>query len=170
VIYFPVSGITISLWTVIGVFFITGWLSGFLGVGGSFIRMPALIYLIGCSTALAVGTDLFSLLFTGAYGCFTYGLKGRVEVVAALIILLGALVGARLGAAAVRHVRGQGIRVLFASTLVLAGLAVVLKQFGLALAAAWLMMLVALGTCAVILVKMWQGWQQAKADRGGYLP
>src|SRR3972149_7059035 len=46
-INFPVSGVTVSLWTVMGVFFVTGWLSGFLGVGGGFIRMPALVYLIG---------------------------------------------------------------------------------------------------------------------------
>ena len=84
-IHFPVSGITISLWTVTVVFLFTGWLSGFLGVGGGFIRMPALIYLIGCPTAIAVGTDLFSVLFSGAYGCFTYGVKGRVEIIAAIL-------------------------------------------------------------------------------------
>ncbi|MGA9756551.1 MAG: sulfite exporter TauE/SafE family protein [Desulfobaccales bacterium] len=65
-IHFPASGITISFWTVTGVFLFTGWLSGFLGVGGGFIRMPALIYLIGCPTAIAVGTDLVSVLFSGA--------------------------------------------------------------------------------------------------------
>ncbi|MBM4296056.1 MAG: sulfite exporter TauE/SafE family protein, partial [Deltaproteobacteria bacterium] len=82
--HFPASGITISFWTVTGVFLFTGWLSGFLGVGGGFIRMPALIYLIGCPTAIAVGTDLFAVLFAGAYGCFTYGIKGRVEIIAAV--------------------------------------------------------------------------------------
>ena len=92
-IHFPASGITISFWTVTGVFLFTGWLSGFLGVGGGFIRMPALIYLIGCPTAIAVGTDLFSVLFSGAYGCFTYGVKGRVEIIAAVLMLIGASIG-----------------------------------------------------------------------------
>ncbi len=170
IIHFPVSGITISFWTVMGVFFITGWLSGFLGVGGSFIRMPALIYLIGCSTAVAVGTDLFSLLFIGAYGCFTYGLKARVEVLAAVLILLGGFIGSHLGATAVRYVRGPGIRLLFAITLILAGVAVTLMQFNLALPAAWLMMVAALGTCVVMLVQMWRAFQKTKAERSGYLP
>ncbi|MEW5700697.1 MAG: sulfite exporter TauE/SafE family protein [Candidatus Zixiibacteriota bacterium] len=89
IISFPVSGVRVSLWTILGVFFITGWLSGFLGVGGGFIRMPALIYLIGCPTAIAVGTDLFSVVFTGGYGCLTYALKGRVEIFAALICCVG---------------------------------------------------------------------------------
>ena len=151
-VHFPVSGITISLWTVMGVFFITGWLSGFLGVGGSFIRMPALIYLIGCSTAVAVGTDLFSLLLIGAYGCFTYGLKGKVEVLAAFFILLGVVTGAKVGAGAVRYFGGPGVRRLFAVTLLLAGVAVILKQFHLQAAAAWLMMVAALGTSVAILV------------------
>ena len=66
-ISFPTSGIeSVSLWIVLFIFFITGLLSGFMGVGGGFIRMPALVYLIGCPTAIAVGTDLMSVLFSGA--------------------------------------------------------------------------------------------------------
>ena len=66
-ISFPASGIeSVSLWIVLFIFFITGFLSGFMGVGGGFIRMPALVYLIGCPTAIAVGTDLMSVLFSGA--------------------------------------------------------------------------------------------------------
>src|SRR4030042_298419 len=98
-IHFPASGITISFWTVTGVFLFTGWLSGFLGVGGGFIRMPALIYLIGCPTATAGGTDLFAGLFSGAYGCFPSGIKGRVEIIGAPTVLFRARTGA--------HVRGD---------------------------------------------------------------
>ena len=128
-IHFPASGITISFWTVTGVFLFTGWLSGFLGVGGGFIRMPALIYLIGCPTAVAVGTDLFSVVFTGAYGCFTYGVKARVEIMAAILMLIGASVGAQIGVTAVKYIRGYGIRLLFAIMILLAGSSVALKQF-----------------------------------------
>ena len=128
--HFPASGITISFWTVTGVFLFTGWLSGFLGVGGGFIRMPALIYLIGCPTAIAVGTDLFSVLFSGAYGCFTYGIKARVEIIAAILMLIGASIGAQIGVTAVKYIRGYGIRLLFAIMIILAGSSVALKQFG----------------------------------------
>jgi uncharacterized membrane protein YfcA len=167
-IHFPASGITISFWTVTGVFLFTGWLSGFLGVGGGFIRMPALIYLIGCPTAIAVGTDLFSVVFTGAYGCFTYGVKARVEVIAAILMLMGASVGAQIGVSAVKYVRGYGIRLTFAIMIILAGLSVALKQFQFTTAAAWLVMGAALSICAVIMIQLWRGFQKEKAEKAGH--
>jgi hypothetical protein len=127
--------------------------------------MPALIYLIGCPTAIAVGTDLFSVLFTGAYGCFTYGIKGRVEVVAAVIMLIGASVGAQIGVTAVKYIRGYGIRLLFAIMILLAGVSVALKQFGFTGLAGWVVMGAALGMCLVIMVKLWNGFQKEKAQK-----
>jgi uncharacterized membrane protein YfcA len=167
-IHFPASGITISFWTVTGVFLFTGWLSGFLGVGGGFIRMPALIYLIGCPTAIAVGTDLFSVLFSGAYGCFTYGIKGRVEIIAAILMLFGAAIGAQIGVTAVKYIRGYGIRLLFAIMIILAGASVALKQFNMTVTAGWVVMCAALGMCAVIMFKLWQGFKKEKAEKAGY--
>lgn len=160
---FPVSGVTVSLWTVLGVFFFTGWLSGFLGVGGGFIRMPALIYLLGCPTAIAVGTDLFSVVFTGAYGCFTYALKARVEIIAAIIMLVGASIGAQIGVTAVKYIHGYGIRLLFAIMIVLAGCSVALKQFELTTAAAYCVMGAALAMCFIIIVLMIRGFSKEKA-------
>jgi uncharacterized membrane protein YfcA len=139
-------------------FFLTGLLSGFLGVGGGFIRMPALIYLIGCPTAIAIGTDLFSVVFTGAYGCFTYALKGRVEIIAALWMLVGASVGAQLGVTAVKYVHGYGIRLLFAIMIVLAGGSVALKQAGLVTAAAYVVLVAALAICAAIIIRLGRGF------------
>ncbi len=128
-ISFPTSGIeSVSLWIVLLIFFVTGFLSGFMGVGGGFIRMPALVYLIGCPTAIAVGTDLMSVLFSGAYGCLTYALKGRVEIIAAFFMLLGASIGAQLGVTAVKYIRGYGIRLLFAIMIAFAGISVVIEQ------------------------------------------
>ena len=126
---FPASGIeSVSLWIVLFVFFVTGFLSGFMGVGGGFIRMPALVYLIGCPTAIAVGTDLMSVLFSGAYGCLTYAIKGRVEIIAAIFMLIGASIGAQLGVTAVKYIRGYGIRILFAIMIAFAGFSVFIEQ------------------------------------------
>jgi uncharacterized membrane protein YfcA len=125
----PASGIqSVSLWIVLMVFLVTGFLSGFLGVGGGFIRMPALVYLIGVPTVIAVGTDLMSVLFAGAYGCFTYALKGRVEFIAAFFMLLGASIGAQIGATAIKYIKGYGIRLLFSIMIVFAGCSVALEQ------------------------------------------
>ena len=127
---FPASDIDrVSIWIIFTIFLFTGFLSGFMGVGGGFIIMPALVYLIGLPTAIAVGTSLITVLFSGAYGCFTYALKGRVELIAAVIMLLGASIGAQIGSTAVKYVKGYGIRLLFAIMIILAAFSVATEQF-----------------------------------------
>lgn len=126
-IYLKVSGFSISLWVILGVAAVTGFVAGLLGVGGGFIRMPALMYVLGTTTKIAVGTDLFEVMFSGMYGAFTYALKGRVEIVAAVVMLLGAAVGAQLGTLATKYVKGLVIRLYFAITMVLAGISVIFK-------------------------------------------
>ena len=128
-VHLKVSGFHISIWVIIGVGVITGFLAGFLGVGGGFIRMPALMYVIGAPTKVAVGTDLFEVMISGAYGAFTYAYKGRVELLAALIMLVGAAVGAQFGATATLYARGAIIRLYFAITMICGGVSVVFKHF-----------------------------------------
>jgi uncharacterized membrane protein YfcA len=127
-IHLKVSGFTISVWVILIVSAFTGFLAGFLGVGGGFIRMPSLMYVIGCPTRVAVGTDLFEIVITGAYGAFTYALKQRVELIAAAVMLIGAAVGAQFGTLATQYVKGLKIRLYFASTMGLAGVAVIFKH------------------------------------------
>jgi uncharacterized membrane protein YfcA len=129
-ISFPSSDIDgVSIWIIFLIFLFTGFLSGFMGVGGGFIIMPALVYLIGLPTAIAVGTSLITVLFSGAYGCFTYALKGRVEIIAAVIMLIGAAIGAQIGSTAVRYIKGYGIRLLFAIMIIFAAFSVATEQF-----------------------------------------
>ncbi len=129
VISFPRSNISsLSLWTIIFIFFIVGTISGFLGVGGGFIVMPTLIYIFGLPTAVAVGTDLFIVMLDGAYGCFTYSLKGRTDIIAAVLMLVGAAIGAQIGVTAVKYIRGYGIRLLFALMILCAASSLILKQ------------------------------------------
>jgi Predicted permeases len=112
-VHLKVAGIYCSFWLPVFVSFLTGWLAGILGIGGGLIRMPALIYFIGCPTHVAVGTDLFEVMISGLYGAGTYTYKGRTELVAAIIMLVGASVGAQIGAVATKYVKGYGIRVAF---------------------------------------------------------
>lgn len=159
----PVSGIQkISIWVIIGIFFLVGFLSGFLGVGGGFITLPALIYLLGVPTAIAVGTSLFTVLFIGGYGCFTYAVKGRVEIVAALIMLCGAAIGAQIGVTAVKYIHGYGIRLLFAIMIFFAGLSVILKQFNLTQPAAYTVMIAASSMCLIIMGGLIKGVMKEK--------
>lgn len=124
----PVSGFAISIWVILIVAAITGFVAGFLGVGGGFLRMPALIYVIGAPTRIAVGTDLFEVMISGAYGAFSYAIKGRVELVAAVIMLIGAAIGAQFGTLATQYVKGLKIRLYFAVTMLLAGVSVIFKH------------------------------------------
>lgn len=110
----PVSGIeSISLWIILGVSFLTGLLAGVLGVGGGFIRMPMLIYLVGVPTHVAVGTDLFEIVISAGFGTITHGLKGNVDILMALVMGTGAAVGAQIGAVSTRYFAGPRIRLLF---------------------------------------------------------
>ncbi len=124
---------SISLWAILLVGFITGFLAGFLGVGGGFIRMPAMIYALGVPTTIAIGTDLFEIIFSSAIGAFLYATEGRVEIVAAAVMVCGSAVGAQIGALATRYVRGMKIRFYFALTILFAAVSVVLKQLAVSL-------------------------------------
>lgn len=126
---FPVSGIkAVSIWIVFVIFFIAGVLQGLLGVGGGFIKMPAMIYLLGVPTVIAVGTDLFNVLITSIYGGFSYAIKGRVELIAAVIMFFGGAIGAAFGSTATKYVTGYRIRLLFALMIIVAGFSIVIKQ------------------------------------------
>lgn len=114
-IQLPASGIaSISLWLILLTGFGTGLLAGCLGVGGGFVRMPALIYLLGIPTHVAVGTDLFEIVFSAGFGTLTHALKGNVDILMALVMQTGAAVGARIGAQATRYVSGPRLRLAFA--------------------------------------------------------
>jgi len=156
-LHFRTAGITCSAWLPVLVGFATGVVASVLGVGGGFIRMPSLIYLVGCNTLVAVGTDLFEVMITGAYGAFTYGVKGRVDLLAAMWMLLGAAVGAQMGTVAVKYVRGYAIRLLFATTIFIACASVLLKQLEMQTASAVLILAAGILISGVIIALLVRG-------------
>ncbi len=126
-VHFHQAGIYCSAWLPISISFLTGVLAGLLGIGGGLIRMPALDYLVGCPPPVAVGTDLFEVAISGLYGAATYTFKGRVELVGALIMLIGAAVGAQIGSVATKYIKGYGIRGAFGAAVLGCLVSVVLK-------------------------------------------
>lgn len=158
--HFPVSGIYCSMWLPVAVTFVTGVLAGFLGIGGGLLRMPALIHLVGCPTHIAVGTDLFEVMISGFYGTLTYGMKGRIEIVAVLVMLTGAAIGAQIGAVATKYVKGYGIRVVFGLTAVACMISVLLKQFGYKLPATVVVLASVSVLCLYICAIMFRGAAQ----------
>lgn len=129
----PASGIeAISLWVILAIGFLTGFLSGMLGVGGGFIRMPALVYILGCPTVVAVGTDLFEIMFSSGYGVLTHSFKGNVHLVLVLALLVGTTIGAQIGASYTRKAGGPWVRFGF-GVLAFVGVGMVMLKLGLKL-------------------------------------
>jgi len=126
-VHFKEAQVYCTAWLPIMVSFLTGWLAGILGIGGGLIRMPALIYFVGCPTHVAVGTDLFEVMISGLYGAATYTFKGRTELVAAIIMLVGASIGAQVGTVATKYIKGYGIRIAFGLAVIGCFLSIVLK-------------------------------------------
>jgi uncharacterized protein len=109
------SGITkISIWSIVLVSYIGGFFSGFLGGGAGYIRMPAMVYLLGIPTHIAVGTDLFEIIISAGYGAIRHAMNGNVDILVALVMHTGAAVGAQLGARLTQYFSGPWIRLAFA--------------------------------------------------------
>ncbi|MHC4788300.1 MAG: sulfite exporter TauE/SafE family protein [Planctomycetota bacterium] len=145
--------VRLSIWVPAALGVGIGFLAGLMGTGGGFALVPSFVYVIGMPTVVAVGTSLTCVMISGAYGAFSYALKGRVEVLAALWMLLGAAFGAQLGGVAVRWVRGYGIRLLYALMLLMAAAGVLLKQFGQSVLAGVAILGGALTMCVLIIGK-----------------
>jgi uncharacterized membrane protein YfcA len=119
--------VIVSMWVIVLVGMVTGVLAGFLGVGGGFIRVPALVYVVGASTHIAVGTDLVEIVVSGAYGALRHSIEGNVDLMAVLFMIAGAMIGAQVGSIATSYVRGPAIRYILSYSLILATLGAALR-------------------------------------------
>lgn len=93
----------------------TGILAAVMGVGGGFVMVPAMIYLLGMPTQTVVGTSLFQIIFVTAVTAVLHAtFNHTVDVFLALLLLIGAVVGVQAGARLGVRLRGEQIRVLLA--------------------------------------------------------
>lgn len=94
---------------------LVGILSAIMGVGGGFIMVPAMIYLLGMPTAVVVGTSLFQIIFVTANVTVLQSVNNyAVDVVLAILLLIGAVIGAQFGARAGAKLGGEQLRILLA--------------------------------------------------------
>jgi len=97
----------------IGMF--VGILAAIMGVGGGFIMVPAMIYVIGMPTAVVVGTSLFQICFVTALTTFLHAYNNfTVDIVLALLLIAGGVIGAQFGARVGAYLRGEQLRILLA--------------------------------------------------------
>lgn len=109
------SKLYISAILPVGVGIVVGILSAIMGVGGGFIMVPAMIYLLGMPTAVVVGTSLFQIIFVTANVTVLQAVNNyAVDVVLALLLLIGGVIGAQFGAQAGAKLKGEQLRILLA--------------------------------------------------------
>jgi uncharacterized membrane protein YfcA len=114
------SKLYISALLPVGIGFVIGVLSAVLGVGGGFVLVPAMIYILGMPTAVVIGTSNFQILFVAANVTFLQAAtNGTVDVVLAVLLILGGVVGAPIGARLAAKLPGVALRGLM-SMLILA--------------------------------------------------
>ncbi|MEM7525511.1 MAG: sulfite exporter TauE/SafE family protein [Pseudomonadota bacterium] len=92
-----------------------GVLAAIMGVGGGFIMVPAMIYLLGMPTAVVVGTSLFQIIFVTGLTTILHATQNQtVDAALALLLLLGGVVGAQIGAQLGVRIKGEQLRILLA--------------------------------------------------------
>lgn len=112
---FRASMIYVSIIPVLTIGFIIGLLSSIMGVGGGFIMVPALIYLLHVPTNVVVGTSLFQITFVTAFTTILQSVTNQsVDIVLAFLLMIGGVIGAQYGTRAGRKLKAEQLRMLLA--------------------------------------------------------
>ncbi len=112
---FRTSGLYISVVPPLLVGALVGLLAAIMGVGGGFIMVPAMIYLLGMPTKVVIGTSLFQIIFVTAFTTLMHAtLNHTVDMVLAVVLLLGGVVGAQFGTNLGARLKAEQLRILLA--------------------------------------------------------
>jgi len=107
------SRLYISAFLPLGLGLLAGLLTAIMGVGGGFLLVPAMVYLIGMPTAVVVGTSLLQITVISASVTFLQATSNQnVDLVLALLLIAGGVLGAQYGARVGSHIRGEQLRLL----------------------------------------------------------
>ena len=110
------SKLYISALPPLGVGFLVGLLAAIMGVGGGFVMVPAMIYLLGMPTAVVVGTSLFQITFVTAAVTIMHSINTQtVDVLLALLLLPGSVIGAQIGSRVGVNLKAEQLRALLAA-------------------------------------------------------
>ena len=112
---FRTSGRYISVIPPLLVGALVGLLSAIMGVGGGFIMVPAMIYLLGMPTRVVVGTSLFQIIFVTAFTTLMHALNHHsVDILLALLLIVGGVTGAQIGVRVGIRLKAEQMRILLA--------------------------------------------------------
>jgi hypothetical protein len=117
---FRTSGLYISVIPPVLVGFFVGVLSAVMGVGGGFIMVPAMIYLLHMPTKVVIGTSLFQIIFVTAFTTLMHATTNySVDLLLALLLILGGVIGAQVGTRIGVYLKAEQLRVLLAALVLL---------------------------------------------------
>lgn len=102
--------------------YVVGVIAAIMGVGGGFIMVPAMIYILRMPTNIVIGTSLFQIVFVTALVTILHATENRsVDIVLALLLIAGGVIGAQFGARLSQRLRGEQLRALLALLVLLVG-------------------------------------------------
>lgn len=112
---FRASGLYISVIPPFAVGIFVGVLAAIMGVGGGFVMVPAMIYLLGMPTKVVIGTSLFQIIFVTAFTTMMHATTNyTVDIVLAVLLLVGGVIGAQIGARIGVKMKAENLRILLA--------------------------------------------------------
>lgn len=112
---FRASGLYISVIPPVLIGMAIGILGAIMGVGGGFIMVPAMIYLLGMPTKVVIGTSLFQVITVSAFTTLMHAITNQsVDIVLALLLILGGVIGAQIGAQLGGRLKAEQLRILLA--------------------------------------------------------
>lgn len=112
---FQKSRLYISALLPIAVGFVGGLLVSIMGIGGGFVLVPAMIYILGMPATLVPGTSLYQIIFVSAFSCILHAMTSHtVDIILSAIMMIGGVAGAQVGVILSRKIKGSSARIFLA--------------------------------------------------------
>ena len=127
---FPKSKSYESIFTPIIIGLIVGFIAAIMGIGGAFILVPAMIYIIKMPTKLVPGTSLFVTIFVSVIVTFLHSFNyGSIDLMLVLMLVVGSIIGVQVGQKLGERIDSSGLRALLAMLLLIVGIAIAYDTF-----------------------------------------
>ena len=127
---FPKSKLYESIFTPIIIGLMVGFIAAIMGIGGAFILVPAMIYIIKMPTKLVPGTSLFVTIFVSVIVTFLHAFNyGSIDLVLVLLLVVGSIIGVQSGQKLGEKINSSGLKALLAILLLAVGIAIAYDTF-----------------------------------------
>jgi uncharacterized membrane protein YfcA len=127
---FPKSKLYESIFTPIIIGLLVGFIAAIMGIGGAFILVPAMIYIIKMPTKLVPGTSLFVTIFVSVIVTFLHSFNyGSIDLLLVAMLVVGSIIGVQIGQKLGEKINSSGLRALLAILLLVVGIAIAYETF-----------------------------------------